>query len=212
MGKMHRKSKRIIEINDALFTVSEKEAARLDFTLNKKWFSLFWWVIIAGLTILAIRAIDLAVVRGGFYRSAAEGNSVRTIPILAPRGKIYDRFGTELVTNVPTVNVTITSHDLPSDPVRRTAVVQNAATLLHLGADQIATLLALLESATAEPILLKENVSPEETLLLLGKTQELPGITLEKSAKRNYADSAIFSHVVGYDGRVGKEDITEYPA
>ena len=208
---MHRKSKNIVEINDALLTASEKEAARLDFALNKKWFALFWWMIIVGLTILAIRAIDLAVVRGEFYRSAAEGNSIKTIPIPAPRGKIYDRFGTELVTNAPTVNVTITPYMLPSDPVQRTAVVQRAAALLRLDADQIASSLALVENATAEPILLRENVSQEETLLLLGKTQELPGITLEKSAKRNYADSAIFSHVVGYDGRVRKEDIAEYP-
>lgn len=211
MAKLHRKSKHVVEINDALLTASEKEAARLDFVVNRAWFVLFWWIIVAGLVALAVRAIDLAVVEGETYRRAAEGNSVKTVQLLAPRGKIYDHLGAELVTNVPTVDVVMMPHELPSDPAQQAEVIRRAAALLRIDTGHITALLTSFENVPTEPVLLKENVSQEDALLILGKAQELPGIVLEKAAKRNYADSAIFSHVIGYDGRVRKEDLEEHP-
>src|SRR6201985_1281124 len=46
----------------------------------------------------------LQVVGGQNYHALAEANRIRKVPILAPRGKIFDREGRLLVDNYPSVS------------------------------------------------------------------------------------------------------------
>jgi len=64
------------------------------------WF--IWFLkglIIFGFLIMIGRLLDLQVVRGAYYKSLAEDNRVRRIPILAMRGSIFARDGETLVTS-----------------------------------------------------------------------------------------------------------------
>lgn len=56
-------------------------------------------ILIFGFLILAARLVDLSVIRGNYFRSLAEGNRVRRVPILAPRGNILARGGELIVGN-----------------------------------------------------------------------------------------------------------------
>src|SRR5689334_11497917 len=47
------------------------------------------------------------IVQGSYYRELAENNRLRKMPILAPRGLIFDRKGKLLVENVPSYNLMI---------------------------------------------------------------------------------------------------------
>ena len=53
-------------------------------------------VLIAGLWRLQILSVDN-------FRALAEANRIRRVPVLAPRGKIFDREGRLLVDNYPSV-------------------------------------------------------------------------------------------------------------
>ncbi len=72
----------------------------LDFHSNKHetW---FLWVLkgvmLLGFLVMLGRLADLQVIRGAYYKSLAEDNRVRRIPILAPRGSILARNGEVLV-------------------------------------------------------------------------------------------------------------------
>ncbi len=56
------------------------------------------YVILAIFLILGSRLWQLQIARSEEYDAKAENNRVRTVPILAPRGKIYDREGRLLET------------------------------------------------------------------------------------------------------------------
>lgn len=56
-------------------------------------------MLIFAFLILFARLIDLQIIRGSYYKSLAEGNRVRRVPIVAPRGNIYARNGELLVGN-----------------------------------------------------------------------------------------------------------------
>ncbi|MDO8503501.1 MAG: penicillin-binding protein 2 [bacterium] len=64
------------------------------------------WVLFLALLIIAFvlglgRLVDLQLFRGSYFRSLAEGNRIRRIPIKAPRGEILDRTGESLARNIP---------------------------------------------------------------------------------------------------------------
>lgn len=51
--------------------------------------------------VLASRLFFLQVIKGSYYRYLSDNNRTKTVVIHAPRGIIFDRFGTPLVFNVP---------------------------------------------------------------------------------------------------------------
>lgn len=67
---------------------------------RQSWLSWFLkGVLVLGALVLLGRLAELQVIKGGYYRSLAEDNRIRRIPIVAPRGKILARGGELLVGN-----------------------------------------------------------------------------------------------------------------
>src|ERR1700757_1626633 len=62
------------------------------------------YVIFLIIAILVVRLWNLQVRGSERYLSLADQNRIRKVPILAPRGKIYDREGRILVDNYPSVS------------------------------------------------------------------------------------------------------------
>src|SRR6266852_9644540 len=63
------------------------------------------YAILGIFLVLAYGLWRLQVVGSGKYESLAERNRVRTVPILAPRGKLLDREGRIIVDNYPSFSV-----------------------------------------------------------------------------------------------------------
>ena len=59
------------------------------------------YIILGIFLLLAYGLWRLQVTSSGVYSALAEKNRVRTIPLLAPRGKILDREGRVIVDNYP---------------------------------------------------------------------------------------------------------------
>ncbi len=89
------------EIEDVVLTASEDEAARMAFDFDKMWFKLFFASVILILLVLVVRVFYLSIIKGEYYSFVASGNSVKSVPIIAPRGIIYDVSGNVLADNVP---------------------------------------------------------------------------------------------------------------
>lgn len=200
-----------VEIEDSVLTITEQEAAKMETSLNKKWLDIFWRVIIFSLIILAGRALYLNVARGRHYSEVAQGNSVRNIPIKAPRGRIYDRFGQLLAYNIPSINLIATPADLPKKTLERKSIAEKLAEILKINEGEIWGTMENLDFCSISPIILKENISQEEALIILEKEKELQGIKIEKTAIRSYNDGLIFSHILGYEGKIKKEELEENP-
>ena len=59
------------------------------------------------------------------------------------------------------------------------------------------------------PILVLEDLTHEESLVFKSKLEDLAGFRLEENFKRYYGEGSVFSHILGYTGRVTEEDIRE---
>jgi len=202
-----RKISRGIEIEDAIMTVTEEERAIIETPFRKKGLKVIWYAIIVALMMLLGRVFYLNVVRGYYYADLSKGNRIRNIIIKAPRGKIFDKFGNVLVRNVPSMDVIILPSDLPEDQEQRKSVIASVAQILALDEEGIMEAVENINRKSLEPVLLKENIAQDQILMLAEKLNTLPGIFLDNTAIRSYENSLIFAPIIGYDGKITKDEL-----
>lgn len=195
------------EIDDAVLTVTEREAANLEWPLRRKWSRSYFFVSVAILAGLFGRVVFMAVFRGEEYEQTAKRNSIRQIPYSASRGIIYDRFGTALVGNVPSIGAVIIPADLPDDDAERDRLRDGLVSVLRADRETVDAAIRIRGKDKLSPVLVKEKLSQEEMIAFLSRQKEFQGVSLFKSAYRDYADSVIFSHLLGYEGRISESEL-----
>jgi len=201
------------EIEDYLLTVPGGEISKLEATFEKKYIRYGWLLVVLLMSILGGRAFYLTIIQGEYYKNIAQGNSIRSLVITAPRGKIYDRSGKVLVQNIPSTDIIIDSIDIPQDNQEKERVVRELSSILNMSHKDVQRVFQEVEQSSQERIVLKRAISQDDALKILEKESVLPGISLEHTVQRYYEDSAIFSHIIGYEGKVSPEDLevhTEY--
>ncbi len=200
-----------MEIDDAVLTITEKDAARLERPIHRgyaRWFRALFLTVFA---LLGARVFFLNVVKNGYYQDVATRNSVRNMLISAPRGLIFDRYGKQLVRNVPSMELVAIPSDLPTSETDRQALVDRLRGFIRFDSDEWETPLKTARGMFATPIVLKSPLTQEESLIFSSRAADFPGLSLESSAIREYQDGLIFSHILGYEGKIRKEELDEYP-
>lgn len=200
-----------MEIDDAVLTITEKEAAKVEWPLSRRWLSLFWIVIVCALGILGARVFFLNVIHGDQYREMAKRNSIRSLVIPAPRGIIYDRFGRALVRNVPSFDLVAIPADLPRDEQELRRLNEEVSSVIPFEPGELDEIFSKLDRKSLLPVPIKENLTREQSLIFSERSRNFPGLSLFTSAIRSYEDSTAFAHVLGYEGKIRKEEIEQHP-
>ncbi len=201
-----------MEIDDAVLTITEKDAARLEVPINRSgasWFRVLFAII---LFLLGARVFFLNVVEGAYYRDVAVRNSARSVLLPAPRGLIFDRYGKQLVRNVPNMELIVLPNELPTSADERRALFEKLRAFISFDltvSDWESIFPA--SSVPSLPGILKQSLTQDESLIFLSRSAEFPGISLGKTAVREYEDSLIFSHILGYEGKIKKEELEKNP-
>ncbi|MBI1864701.1 MAG: hypothetical protein HYR98_03045, partial [Nitrospirae bacterium] len=100
--------------------------------LRRRWkgLGLLWLVL---MTVVLLRLWTLTVFYGEEYRRQAENNRTRVVTLKPPRGILYDRNGTPLVSNLPSFDISIVPEDVGEDK----GVVARLASTLRLDPDDV---------------------------------------------------------------------------
>lgn len=187
-------------------------------SLGKRRLLLFFSVFFMMLTALGARAGYLEIVHGEEYRSLAEGNRIRVVPIPAERGIVFDRNGTLLARNIPDFTLTITPADLPRDEEERKQLIVRLAEMTELTPVDIEKALGRYPRYLTTPVPVKERLDYDKALLLDIQSGTLPGVSLGIGTKREYLleredneEDPIksMSHILGYLGRINQEEYAE---
>lgn len=199
------------EIDDAVLTVSEKDAAQIEWPLQKKWVTIFTWFSLFVFMLLAVRIVYLNVVQGDYYQGVAKKNSIRSINIPAPRGMVYDRFGKLLVGNVPSIDLVLIPADIPKNRDDVHVMIENLQKIVQLSPAEQELIISKIPDRSLSPVSIKEKLTQEQALLFLSRNRDFPGMSLVNSAMRHYPDGLIFSHIIGYEGKIRKEELADHP-
>jgi len=196
-----------VEIEDSVMTATQKEKAMIETPYKRKGVKILWCFIVFVIMGLSGRVFYLDFVNGAYYREVSKGNRIRQIVIKAPRGNILDKYGHVLARNVPSVDVVAIPSDLPKNYEQKKTMSESLAEILEMNSGNLEVLLSSQNEKSLDPVLVKENISEEQFLILAERWKDFPGIMIEKTAIRNYENSVMFSHVLGYDGKITKEEM-----
>jgi penicillin-binding protein 2 len=164
------------------------------------------YVILAIFLVLAYRLWQLQVMRSDYYSLAAEKNRIRNVPVLAPRGKILDRYGRTIVDNYPSFSALLlrdSSRDLNAD-------ADLIAQGLHLDPNEVrARIRRFATLPQYQPIFLKEDITPDDLQFIESHRNELPELDTIMAHRRLYPRNGFMAHVIGYVGEVTDDMLNE---
>lgn len=162
------------------------------------------YAILALFVLLAFGLWRLQVMRSDEYQSLAQMNRIRTIPILAPRGKILDREGRIIVDNYPSFSALL----LREQPQELETKIGKIADGLHMSADDIHTLLRRYAGRPKyEPVVIKADVTPDEVAFIEANKSEIPELETIMVHRRLYPKDGFAAHLIGYVGEVSEDDL-----
>ncbi|MCE5287194.1 MAG: penicillin-binding protein 2 [Pelosinus sp.] len=159
-------------------------------------------IIILIFVVLVGRMFWLQFVHGQEFRTQADKNRIRLMPITAPRGTFYDRNGNLLATSRPGFTVSLVPI---SGPIADDVIVK-LAKILDTNPDTIRKKISQQDNPL-EPIRIRNDVGPEIISQIEERNDELPGVVLEVQAVRNYIYNELGAHMFGYIGEISDEEL-----
>jgi penicillin-binding protein 2 len=146
----------------------------------------------------------LQVLQVDDYRLQAEQNRIRKEPVMAARGKLFDREDRLIVDNYPSVSCYLVreqSRNVDDD-------LPLIARGLDLDLEQLrATLRRYRTRPVYEPIPIKQEVTADEQAFIEAHRNELPELETIDVERRLYPRDGFAAHLIGYVGEVSEEDL-----
>ncbi|HSV30896.1 MAG TPA: penicillin-binding protein 2 [Atribacteraceae bacterium] len=156
------------------------------------------WIFLAAFAFLVIRLWYLSILETALYQQKSEMNRIRITSLPAPRGNIYDRYGKILAQDMPHYAVSYLPENLEMSDI-----VSRLERVIGRSIDNLPR-----ERPSGE-ILLIDSITFEEVIRIEEAKQDLPGIMVEVRPSRVYPGDDTLSHIIGYIGSIGKEELRE---
>jgi penicillin-binding protein 2 len=136
------------------------------------------------------------------YSTAAESNRTRTLTTAAPRGRILDRNGEELVTNRPSLTV-VADAEVANDD-RELQLLANL-----LGMPKMAVKRNIQDAS--EGVQSQRVVAVDVSRMTVAYIEEHPdlfeNVSIQERTQRHYPNGTLAAHVLGYTGTVTTDQL-----
>lgn len=159
------------------------------------------WLSVLVIVVLIARAGYLQIYDGEYYAELAEGNRIRIIPAMAPRGTFFDRNGELLVQNRPGFTVSL----LPLTAPISDEVIQRLSDLIKVPVDEIKTKIAA--HSGFDPIRIKADVTPDIVTIIEEQKDTYPGVVIEVQPIRDYMNKQEAAHTYGYVSEINDAEL-----
>ena len=173
---------------------------------EKRLFVLFAIILLCTF-ILVGRLWFLQLARGEHYARLADGNRMRQLRLLPPRGEIADRNGQVLVRSKPAFTVSVVPGGYLQEDEESLCLL---CEVLGLTPEELAEALEKGKGFPYEPVRIKQDVQPEMVIAIEENRMNLPGIFIEEEPVREYLYGELASHVVGYMGIITASELQRY--
>lgn len=153
-------------------------------------------------SVLLARLWSMQLVSSEEYAERAESNRTSTVYTQAPRGRILDRNGEEIVTNRACLTVAA-SADVIDDEVE----VQLLANLIGMPAQAVRRKLQDTSEGYQSLRTVSVDVSRRVVAYIGEHSEVFPGVGVEERTQRAYPHGSLAAHVVGYTGTVTADQL-----
>lgn len=173
------------------------------FAAGKITFSIY--AMVAAFLFLILGYWDLQVQHGEIYSEQAQRNSIKTVPIVAPRGKIVDRDGRVIVDNESSYRLLLSRERLKPEHLRP------IADGLGLDYAELEERLRRFDKRRPkyEPMVIKENLTQQELAFVEAHRDPdfFPELELIGAFRRVYPAGGLGAHMIGYTSEVSESEL-----
>lgn len=167
------------------------------------------WIFSVCVLLLFLRVSYLQTVKGNYYKKQSDENCTTVEKIPAARGEIYDRNYVPLVANRPAYTFGIIPRYFAQNQDRKKAL-DSLSVILDMPAEDIEEKISRGGSSAnflLSQIPVKRNISEKEFALLEEKKIEISGLTVTQEPIRRYDYKNVASHILGYVGEIGDDEL-----
>jgi penicillin-binding protein 2 len=162
------------------------------------------YIIVGMVGVLLIGFWKLQVIDSDRYGQMAERNRVRSIPIIAPRGRMLDRDGRVMVDNYPSFSVLL----LRDDPALVEKNLPAVADGLGISIEDLRDELNNTKNLPKfQPIVIKPEATKADVAFIESHRADIPLLEMLMVHRRRYLPDGFMSHASGYVGEVSEQQI-----
>lgn len=166
--------------------------------------------VILGLAflILGSRLWYLQVLKGEEFEKFSLENHIRVERIPAPRGRILDRYGKELVINRTSFDIYVIPKDVKDIPYLSGLL----SLALNIDPGQIEEdINSALKKKNFKPVLIIKDINRDQLAYIEARRSSLPGVIIEINNLRQYPHGVLGSSFLGYIGKVTEAELQNNP-
>jgi penicillin-binding protein 2 len=137
-----------------------------------------------------------------FYGERAQQNSIKSVPIPGPRGRILDRDGRVIVDNHSSFSLLLARESAKEEHLR--PIAQG----LDLDYNDLA---ARVRRVRSQPkyvtVTIKDELSPADLAFVAAHLDFFPELVLIQTPRRLYPKNGMMAHVIGYTGEISEDEL-----
>jgi penicillin-binding protein 2 len=138
------------------------------------------------------------------YDERATANSVKSAPIVAPRGRILDRDGRVIVDNRASFKLWLAREQMKEEHLR--PIAQG----LDVDYEELmAKVLRFNSRPKYEPMVLKDQLTPADLAFVDSHRDFFPELLVVQAESRLYPQNGMLAHVIGYTSEISEEELDD---
>ncbi|WP_245631750.1 peptidoglycan D,D-transpeptidase FtsI family protein [Alicyclobacillus ferrooxydans] len=168
--------------------------------------NVIYGLVFLSFTSLIFRMAYLQIVKGPQFRTQASTTITNTVPVLPPRGRIFDSNGTLLAYDQPVYSLVLMQSNTNMQQLQATADI--LAPVFNVTS---ASIMANINTQKQYAVIkLFKNINESQVAFVTEHQSELPGVTVELDSERIYPYGALAGHVLGYVGPITTQTMSYY--
>ncbi len=179
----------------------DEDAAKGGTTMRRR-FVMFMGLAVVALGGLFTRLWSMQVLSGESYSARAEENRITTYSTRAPRGRIYDRNGVELVGNRSSFAVLVDSKVQNDEQV-----IRRLSNVLGIPRESVRSLAASESSGAQADREIAMDVDERAVAYIAEHPTAFEGVRIEVQTVRTYPHGTLAAHVLGYTGTISEDEL-----
>jgi len=164
------------------------------------------YVIVGMIGLLLVGFWKLQIIDSDKYSQWADRNRIRSIPVIAPRGRMLDRDGRVLVDNYPSFSVLLLRDDPTQIAKNLPAISEGLGVSLDDLNDQLNSARDL---PKFQPIVIKPEATQADVAFIESHRSDIPLLEMLMVHRRRYLPNGFMAHASGYVGEVSENQIED---
>jgi len=137
-----------------------------------------------------------------FYDERAQANSIKSVPIPGPRGRILDRDGRVIVDNHSSFSLILAREQAKEEHLR--PIAQGLDLDYN---DLYARVARMRKQPKYVPIVIKDELTQGDLSFVESHRDFFPELVLIQSQRRLYPQNNMLAHVIGYTGEISEQEL-----